>query len=110
MFEVITFVVGAGIVLVWAYAGWPRERRFYQTSPKLSPAELRAAFNVPDSNRLWIGTLQLIEDVRLEAQEAAQKSVANHGICASCVGGDEFLTRLRDRLMLEREAAIKQAA
>lgn len=73
----------------------------------LSPSELRAAFGVPDSNRLWVAVLQMIREVQGEAKDAAEKSVANHGICASCVGGGEFLTRLRDRLILEREAAIR---
>jgi hypothetical protein len=73
----------------------------------LAPTELRAAFNVATDNKLWRAMLQLIREVQEETKDGAEKSVANHGICASCVGGGEFLTRLRDRMILEREAAIK---
>lgn len=79
-----------------------------ETPAQLSPPELQAAFNVASDNRLWRAVLQTIDDIEREALDAAQKSVANHGICASCVGGTEFLERLRDRMILEREAAIKQ--
>ena len=78
--------------------------------PRLNERELRFAFNVASDNRLWRAVLQVIEDIQGEAKEAAEKSVANHGICASCVGGGEFLTRLRDRMILEREHAIRQPA
>jgi hypothetical protein len=76
----------------------------------LDKRELRAAFSVPADNKLWRAMLQLIREVQEEAKDGAEKSVANHGICASCVGGGEFLTRLRDRMILEREAAIKGEA
>jgi hypothetical protein len=88
----------------------PAKRVVVEAGQRLNEREFRAAFNVPDTNRLWVATLQMIEEVRREAQDGAQKSVANHGICASCVGGDEFLTRLRDRMILEREQALKQKA
>jgi len=77
---------------------------------RLNDLELHAAFNVASDNRLWRAVLQVIDDITAEAKDGAEKSVASHGICASCVGGGEFLTRLRDRMILEREAAIRQPA
>jgi len=77
---------------------------------RLNERELRAAFNVPSTNTLWRAVLQVIDDIQAEAKDGAEKTVANHGICASCVGGGEFLTRLKERMILEREAAIKQPA
>lgn len=73
----------------------------------LSPRELTMSFNVSVNDRLWLGVMQLITEAEADAKEAAEKSVANHGICASCVGGGEFLGRLRERMLIERENAIK---
>lgn len=107
---IIVFCVGVIMLGVSAVLAAQRPKTVVIGLPgiKLSPAELRASFNVPDTNRLWMAVLQVIDDIEGEALDAAQKSVASHGICASCVGGTEFLTRLRDRMILEREAAIKQ--
>lgn len=68
------------------------------------------AFNVASDNRLWLATQQLIDDLIREANESAQKSVASHGICASCTGGAEFLGRLRDYMLENRATANTMSA
>lgn len=68
------------------------------------------AFNVAADNRLWLAVQQLLDDLIREANESAQKSVANHGICASCTGGAEFLSRLRDYMLENRAAANTMSA
>jgi len=90
--------------------GHVRKRVVIEQLGRLSEAEIRGAFNVASTNLMWRAVMQLIDDVGQEAKDGAEKSVANHGICASCVGGGEFLTRLKERMILEREAAIKQPA
>jgi hypothetical protein len=92
------------------WKNWIRPRVVIEQPGRLNDLELHAAFNVASDNKLWRAVLQVIDDVAAEAKDGAEKSVASHGICASCVGGGEFLTRLKDRMILEREAAIKQPA
>lgn len=89
---------------------WKRQKVVVTEPAALDKHELRAALNVANDNKLWRAVMQLIREVQEEAKIGAEKSVASHGICASCVGGGEFLTRLKDRMMLEREAAIKGEA
>lgn len=110
-FAIALIVLGLGLTMLCVSAAMVAGRSksvVWERPAQLSAAELRASFNVADTNRLWMGVLQVIDDIEREALDGAQKSVANHGICASCVGGTEFLERLRDRMILEREAAIKQ--
>lgn len=110
-FTIVAILLGLGLIVVLGLRLTSHVANVVVETPaKLSQPELQAAFNVADTNRLWMGVLQVIDDIEREALDAAQKSVANHGICASCVGGTEFLERLRDRMILEREAAIKQPA
>lgn len=91
--------------LFWALL---RRRIVVEAPARLSEPELRAAFNVSSDNRLWRAVLQCLADVQDEAKTAAETTVASPGLSASCVGGGEFLTRLRDRMILEREKAIRQ--
>ena len=82
-----------------------RKRIIVVAQERLQPEDLVHAFAVPDDNLLWRGLLQIIEEAIQEANDAAQKTVANHGICVSFCGGAEHLARLRDQMFALREQA-----
>lgn len=66
----------------------------------LSEAELAGAFAVALSDLKMRALLQVIGDIEREAANGAQKTVANHGICASQNGAAEAMGLLRDRILM----------
>lgn len=87
---------------------WLQPKRIHVRKMPLTDAEMLVAFRVEETHPLWVGVLQLIEDEIRTANEAAQISVGNHGICASEIGGVQHLERLRDRLFETRAQAIQK--
>jgi hypothetical protein len=85
-----------------------RKRIIFVSQPPLTDEQLERAFVVEDDLPLFRAMLQLIETNALEATEAAEQSVANPYISASCNGGAEHLKRLRDRMFDLRERGIEQ--
>lgn len=83
---------------------------YIATRQPLSEKELLGALRVSSENTLWIAILQLIDGEIRDANEAAQVSVGNYGICASEVGGVQHLERLRNTLLEKRAQAIAQVA
>lgn len=63
-----------------------------------APDLARVLGGVPDDDPTWRAVRQVIVEEMREAQMAAEATVANHGLCASEVGGVQHLRRLRERL------------
>lgn len=82
---------------------WIQPRYVVLQRPELSEAELAGALAMPEDDRRLMALLQIIRELEDEANEAAQKSVASHGISASCSGGAEYMNRIRQRILGLRE-------
>jgi hypothetical protein len=80
-----------------------RPRFILLDSPKLSEAELAGAFAMPVTDKRLLAILQVIGELEEQANWGAQKSVASHGMSASCNGGAEHMGMLRDRILGLRE-------
>lgn len=73
---------------------------------RLTEADMAAAFRVPETDLRFRAVLQMAGDLEREANEQAQKMVANPQILASLVGGAEHIGILRDRLIAARVEAV----
>lgn len=79
---------------------WPWKTKFIiLDKPDLTEDELAGAFAVAHTDVRHRALMQIISELERDANNAAQVSVANHGISASCNGGAEHLSRLRDRII-----------
>lgn len=73
-------------------------------SPRLKEEELAGQFAVPLTDKRLRAILQVIGELEQLANDGARKSVGNHGMTASCTGGAEHLSMLRDRILeLQRQ-------
>lgn len=94
------------MLLKWWFKARPAPEQM--TGDPLAPEEMaRVLGSVPDDALLLRAVLQVIGEEMATAQEAAEATVADHGICASEVGGVQHLRRLRERL-LELQKAGRQ--
>lgn len=84
--------------------GGPFLRRFMigEESPPKTYAkvnEFERNKQIQNADPLLIGALfQLMDELEKEANSGAAASVANHGICASSVGGAEHIRLLKERI------------
>lgn len=85
------------------FNNWFRPKYIVADYPLMSEEELAGQFAVPITDKRFSALLQIIDELEREANAAAQKSVASHGICASSNGGAEHIGILRDRILALRE-------
>lgn len=88
----------------------PFKRRKIVVLPQLplSNEQLEKAFVVEDHNPLWVALLQVIDDMRDDARETGDASVANSLISSNYHGGAQHLDLLKSRMFELRERGIQR--
>lgn len=65
--------------------------------------ELAGAFALHPADKRFQAWMQVLDEVESEAVKAAQATVANPALSASCNGGAEHIAILRNRILALRE-------
>jgi hypothetical protein len=95
-------LLGAQMILYWLR----RARLIIKSTIDLKEEELSNQIRSLTPMQ-YAALQQIIFELEREANEAASKSVANHGISASCAGGAEHMRMLLERLAVFREKSPK---